>query len=499
LFIGALLFFMPMLSFATAAPPGPDEIVLSLADDGRQAELGEGQVLVIALEANPSTGYSWQVAELDETILRLVDVQFESTPGRIGAPTQQVLRFAGVRAGETSPQLVYRRPWESDVAPLRIFSLQVKTVGLFAQVNIPAVPPAPPETVDDSALVSAPSVLALPSAFNWCDQGGCTAIKNQASCGSCWAFATVGVLEASIKIHDGLTKDLAEQYLVSCASEYNGCGGGWFAHDYHEWKIPAGELAAGAVYESDFPYQAKDSSKGVSCNYTLQPHTHHEKIASWTGVDPYHSVPPVSAIKQAIYDHGPVAAAVCVGSEFQRYRNGIFQKNETCSGEVNHAVVLVGWDDSKQAWRLRNSWGTGWGESGYMWIKWGTSLVGFEANYIVYNGTPTAPAAPINLTAQGITQDWINLSWMDNSGNESGFKIERSLNGTSGWTQIATVGANANLYANTGLTLTTFYYRARAYNAVGDSGYSNTASAAPAAGVTTKRNYLPLVLKSAEF
>ena len=70
------------------------------------------------------------------------------------------------------------------------------------------------------------------------------------------------------------------------------------------------------------------------------------------------------------------------------------------------------------------------------------------------------------------------MAWTDNSNNEDGFKIERSPNGTSSWTQIATVGPNVTTYSNTGLTRNTrYYYRVRSYNALGNSGYSNTVNA----------------------
>ncbi len=87
------------------------------------------------------------------------------------------------------------------------------------------------------------------------------------------------------------------------------------------------------------------------------------------------------------------------------------------------------------------------------------------------------PAAPSGLNAVAISKTRIDLSWTDNSSDEDGFKIERSPNGTSGWTQIATVGANVTSYNNTGLTCDTgYYYRVRAYNGNSNSGYSNTAN-----------------------
>jgi titin len=89
------------------------------------------------------------------------------------------------------------------------------------------------------------------------------------------------------------------------------------------------------------------------------------------------------------------------------------------------------------------------------------------------------PAAPTSLAATATSSSQINLSWVDNSDNESGFKIERcSDSGCTSFAQIATVGANGTTYSNTGLTASTTYsYRVRAYNGVGDSGYSNAASA----------------------
>src|SRR5205823_11905882 len=90
---------------------------------------------------------------------------------------------------------------------------------------------------------------------------------------------------------------------------------------------------------------------------------------------------------------------------------------------------------------------------------------------------PTIPTAPGSLLATAVSGTSIKLTWLDLSNNESGFRIERSLTGTSGWTQIATLGANTTTYTNTGLSRRTkYYYRIVAYNTTGTSSYSNTAS-----------------------
>lgn len=292
-------------------------------------------------------------------------------------------------------------------------------------------------------------------------------------------------------------KDLAEQYLVSCNTDGWGCSRGWWAHDYHEWEYPPSEPGPGAVYEIDFPYTATDAP----CN---GPYTHHETLADWVYVGNDSSVPSTAAIKQAVLDHGPVSAAVCVNSAFQKYTGGIFTGSLFCFS-INHVIVLVGWDDSLGAWRLRNSWGPDWGEDGYMWIAYGKQYVGYSANYVVYNGStpPTPPPAPTNLMASAISPSQINLSWTDNATDETSFKIERCTGaGCANFAQIATVGANVSSYANTGLAASTSYsYRVRAYNNGGDSGYSNTATAttqASASPPVAPSNLTALALSSSQ-
>jgi C1A family cysteine protease len=467
----------------SAAPPtgaGPQEIQVTEPENGRTVELN-GEVLVLNLESNPSTGYGWQVREMNPGILRQLEATewIPDTPGKLGGPGTEVLRFAAVGKGRARLDLVYTRPWETAASPAKSFSLEVNVAE--PSRNVSYSQPAAQEPL--AAAGDGASLDALPSAYNWCSLGGCTPVRDQGNCGSCWAFGTVGPLESAILIQDGASKDLAEQYLVSCNTDGWSCSGGWWAHDYHEWKYAAGEPGPGAVYEADFPYTATNAA----CN---PPHTHHETIADWVYIGNDSSVPSTDAIKQAILDHGPVSAAVCVNSAFQSYTGGVFTGSLFCFS-INHAIVLVGWDDSLGAWRLRNSWGPDWGEDGYMWIAYGKQYVGYSANYVVYNGS-TPPAAPTNLAANAISHSQINLAWTDNATDEAGFKIERCTGvGCSSFAQIATVGANVTSYSNTGLAASTSYsYRVRATNEGGDSDYSNTATAVTAAPPAGAKLYL---------
>lgn len=207
--------------------------------------------------------------------------------------------------------------------------------------------------------------MALPASY----MGPYTPIKNQGNCGSCWAFSMTAEAETTALRLTGTTYDFAEQYVLNCTSTQYGCNGGYF--NYKTFISPDGARA-----ESCLPYTAKKSRCKQTCPIIYQ-------ISGWAYVGSSSSVPSVDAIKTAIMTYGGVGAAVYCDSYMQAYTSGCF--NGTASGSCNHAIQLVGWDDAQcggsGAWRLKNSWGTGWGDSGFMWIKYGSQQVGYAANY----------------------------------------------------------------------------------------------------------------------
>jgi len=240
----------------------------------------------------------------------------------------------------------------------------------------------------------------LPSAWDWRDHNGCTPIRNQGGCGSCWAFSAVGAVECSILINEGWNLNLSEQWLVSC-TEAGDCGGGWHngALAYLTCRPNAYDSCGdcGPVPENEFPYVGWNAP--CYCPYS---HPYQVDSFGFAG-----NKEDIAQIKEAIHFYGPVSVTVRADGAFQGYDGGIF--NACSSGSINHAVVLVGWDDSlgsEGCWILRNSWGSWWGDGGYMYIEYGCSSVGNSAYFIKYRYDCNHNQIPdADEIAQGLVED----------------------------------------------------------------------------------------------
>jgi len=117
----------PLAAAGTPSPTAPpSEVRLGDADNGRQVELKMGQQLVVSLEGNPSTGYTWEVTEVDAKVLRQSgEPEFQPQSNLPGAPALITLRFQTVGAGTTDLKLAYRRPWEKNTPPAQTFAVRV--------------------------------------------------------------------------------------------------------------------------------------------------------------------------------------------------------------------------------------------------------------------------------------------------------------------------------------------------------------------------------------
>ncbi|XP_065848309.1 cysteine proteinase mucunain-like [Euphorbia lathyris] len=194
---------------------------------------------------------------------------------------------------------------------------------------------------------------SLPDFVDWRKEGAVAEVKDQGSCGSCWAFSTIAAVEGVNKIVTGELISLSEQELVDCDNSYNeGCNGGLMDYAF-EFIINNGGIDS----EEDYPYLARDGR----CD-TFR------KNARVVTIDEYEDVPvnSESALKKAVANQ-PIAVAIEAGGrDFQFYESGIF--TGSCGTALDHGVAAVGYgtENGKDYWLVRNSWGKSWGEGGYL-------------------------------------------------------------------------------------------------------------------------------------
>ena len=196
----------------------------------------------------------------------------------------------------------------------------------------------------------------VPTNVDWRDKNAVTPVKNQGNCGSCWSFSATGAMEGIYSIETGELVSFSEQQLVDCDKVDSGCNGGLMDNAFRWIKNNDGICS-----EDDYPYVSGTTSKEGNCESSCT-NVPNSDVTSWTDVEENSKDALMLAISQQ-----PVSVAIQADQvAFQFYKSGVFDSN--CGTNLDHGVLAVGYDSSenKPYWLVKNSWGTSWGEDGYI-------------------------------------------------------------------------------------------------------------------------------------
>ena len=228
----------------------------------------------------------------------------------------------------------------------------------------------------------------LPSAIDYSDAKEprgkrVTDVKDQGQCGSCWTFSSTGNMEGQIMHQHKDPTPMSEQQLIDChyeeGSDHNGCDGGLMSSAFEYWKTTP------SVSEDQYQYTGEDN-QGANCKtgYTNQ----------YTVKDVYDvTADSPTQLKACLRDHGPTSIAIEADAmAFQLYKSGVITKN--CGDDVDHAVLAAGYGIENiegvntPYWKVKNSWGSQWGENGY--VRIGTDQCGSTQMALTIVGTAKA-------------------------------------------------------------------------------------------------------------
>jgi len=205
-------------------------------------------------------------------------------------------------------------------------------------------------------------VESLPDSVDWVSKGAVTPVKNQGQCGSCWSFSTTGSLEGAFYLKTGTLDSFSEQQLVDCDNRKNGgkdmgCNGGLMDNAF-SWI----EKNKGLCTEDSYPYESGTTTTAGSCQTSCDIVSGSD-ITSFTDVTPKSDEAMMTALSQQ-----PVSIAIEADQkDFQLYKSGVF--TGSCGTNLDHGVLAVGYgtsEDGTDFYKVKNSWGTTWGDVGYI-------------------------------------------------------------------------------------------------------------------------------------
>ena len=262
--------------------------------------------------------------------------------------------LAGVRADETS-RIATAREAQA------LYELDLKVRDAFDK----AYPNTLPESKRKLPKASAKS-------FDWTKYNVTGPIYTQGRSPYCWAFTAISAFECSWRIRNGGTKGsvvLAVQPIIDHTKKTGGAPMNVGMKDL---------LVNGTAPLAKYNFVGKPSPvRKVPTRY---------RAVAYGYVGKPSEVPSTEALKEALLQHGPLVVGVFAAPEtFKKYKGGLYSANEKPGDgkpPIDHAVLIVGWDDKLGAWKIKNSWDVTWGEKGHMWIKYRSNNVGFGAMWV---------------------------------------------------------------------------------------------------------------------
>ncbi|XP_037417756.1 ervatamin-B-like [Triticum dicoccoides] len=215
----------------------------------------------------------------------------------------------------------------------------------------------------------------MPDSVDWRTQGAVTEVKNQRFCGSCWAFAAVAATEGLVKIGTGNLISMSEQQVLDCTGGTNTCSGG-------DINAALRYVAASGGLQPEAAY-AYSGQQGACRSGGVRPNS-----AASVGAPRWARLYGDEGALQELAASQPVAVALeATDPDFRHYRSGVYAGSSSCGQRLNHAVTVVGYGadgGGQQYWVLKNQWGTGWGEGGYMRVARGNGANCGIATYAYY-------------------------------------------------------------------------------------------------------------------
>jgi len=292
-----------------------------------------------------------------------------------------------------------------------------KTFQEWRETHLNGYKPALTAEKEERAIFQAPKAFSEPDSVDWVAKGGVTSVKNQGTCGSCWAFSTVGGLEGALVPSGRKLEDLSMQHILACDKGSGGCQGGSMDQAF-DWVAQNGVPSL-----ADEPYLCKNGCDTLTCSACTKQTgetcifgtcdkfgatcnkkegiIHHCEcpndgcfsdgkcgapakpaalVIAVGDVVKHTDVAQTENALEAAVAQQPVSVAIEADQAvFQHYTGGVLT-NEACGSNLDHGVLAVGYgvDKGQKYWKVKNSWGTVFGEEGYIRIEKGDAASGGE-------------------------------------------------------------------------------------------------------------------------